>query len=126
MFQAVVTRSRYAYADTIARLQSAISAAGATLFASIDQSAAARSVGVLLRPTTLLIFGNPKGGTPLMEAFPTIALDLPLKLAIWEEDGVQVAYTPVKVLAERHGVTGKEALVAALDHGFETLVGSVT
>jgi uncharacterized protein (DUF302 family) len=121
-----VIESRYSYAETLARLQTAIVAAGSTLFASIDQSAAAKSVGLHLRPTTLLIFGNPRGGTPLMEAFPMIALDLPLKLLVWEEHGVHVAYTPVRVIAERYGVTGKDALVTALDHGLETLVASVT
>jgi len=79
-----------------------------------------------LRPTTLLIFGNPKGGTLLMDAFPLSALDLPLKLLVWEEsDTVDVAYTPANVLAARYGVAGKDALIAALDHALETVVASI-
>jgi uncharacterized protein (DUF302 family) len=127
MSEAIVKTGRYAFADTVARLKAAIHDAGSTLFAEIDQRAAAESAGLALRPTTLLIFGNPKGGTALMDAFPPIALDLPLKVAVWEENGtVQVAYTALSVVAERYGVTGKETLVAALDQALETLAGSVT
>jgi uncharacterized protein (DUF302 family) len=123
----IVHHSRFAYPETIALLTKAITAAGATLFAAIDQSAAAESAGLTLRPTTLLIFGNPKGGTPLMDAFPLIALELPLKLAIWDESGtVSIAYEKITTLAERYGVTGNENLIAALDRTLETLVGSVT
>ena len=75
---AIVSISRYAYGETVERLMSAIAAAGTTLFAQIDQSAAAENAGLRLRPTTLLVFGNPKAGTPLMDAFPLAALDLPL------------------------------------------------
>jgi uncharacterized protein (DUF302 family) len=121
----VIKSSGYAYLETIAHLKAAISAAGGTLFAEIDQSAAAESIGLHLRPTTLLIFGNPKGGTPLMDAFPTIALDLPLKLAIWEENGVHIAYATMSALAQRHRVTGNEALVAGLDRALEVLIASV-
>ncbi|HTV73213.1 MAG TPA: DUF302 domain-containing protein [Candidatus Acidoferrales bacterium] len=126
MSESVVKVSRYSYAETVERLVAAIAAAGSTLFAKIDQSAAAQSVGLHLRPTTLLLFGNPRGGTPLMEASPLIALDLPLRLLVWEEQGVQVAYTTVQVLAQRYGLTGKEALVSALDRALDTLAGSVS
>ena len=61
-------RSRCGYAETLAQLSSAITGAGNTIFATIDQAAAARSAGASLRPTTLIVFGNPKGGTPLMDA----------------------------------------------------------
>lgn len=66
----VVKVSRFSYGDTIARLLTAITDAGNTVFATIDQAAAATSAGLAMRPTTLIVFGNPKGGTPLMEAFP--------------------------------------------------------
>jgi uncharacterized protein (DUF302 family) len=125
MSEIVVKLSRYSYAETIARLRDAIAAAGGTLFATIDQSAAAQRAGLLLRPTTLLIFGNPRGGTPLMEAAPLIALDLPLKVLIWEERGVNVAYATVQALAQRYGLLGKQALVATLDGSLEALVASV-
>jgi uncharacterized protein (DUF302 family) len=126
MSDAVVRVSRYSYGETCSRLTGAIHAAGATLFASIDQSAAAASVGLSLRPTTLLVFGNPKAGTALMEAFPLTALDLPLKFAIWDEGNeVRVAFTPASVIAARYGVSGSDATIAALDHALETLVASV-
>ncbi len=126
MSEAVVVTSRHSYAETVGRLKTAIAAAGSTLFASIDQSAAAASVGLELRPTTLLIFGNPKGGTPLMDAFPLSALDLPLKLLIWEENGnVKVAYVAPAVVATRYGVVGKDAVIGALDHALEAIVATI-
>jgi len=66
----MVKPSRYAYADTLARLTNALRESGNTIFASIDQAVAAASVGLTLRPTTLIVFGNPKAGTPFMHAFP--------------------------------------------------------
>jgi uncharacterized protein (DUF302 family) len=124
--EALVVTSRHPYAETVALLNAAIGAAGSTLFASIDQSAAAAAAGLTLRPTTLLIFGNPKGGTPLMEAVPLSALDLPLKLLVWDEDGtVRVAYVRASAIAERYGVTGKDALIAALDRTLESIASSV-
>jgi uncharacterized protein (DUF302 family) len=75
----------------------------------------------------LIIFGNPKGGTPLMDTFPLIAIDLPLKPLVWEENGlVKVAYIPMRIVAERFGVTGKDNLLAALDRTLEALVAVVT
>lgn len=122
----IVARSAYSFSQTIERLTSSIHAAGATLFATIDQQAAAEAVGLTLRPTTLLIFGNPRGGTPLMEADPLIALDLPLKLLVWEADGtVNIAATPVSLVAERYGLAGHSDLVAGLDAGLKRLVASV-
>lgn len=126
MSDAVVLGSRFSYSETVAVLVAAIAKGGATLFANIDQSRAAQEVGLTLRPTTLLVFGNPKGGTPLMEAFPLAALDLPLKLLVWEEaDAVSVAYTPARAIAARYGVSGKDALIAAMDHQLEALAAAV-
>lgn len=126
MSDAVVLSSVHSYAGTCERLKVAIAAAGATLFAETDQSAAAEHVGRHLRPTTLLIFGNPRGGTLLMDAFPLSALDLPLKLLVWEDNGaVTVAYTPATVIAARNAVTGKDALIEALDQTLEAIVASI-
>jgi uncharacterized protein (DUF302 family) len=122
----MITRSRYPYSDTVARLSGAITTGGNAIFATIDQAAAARSVGAALRPTTLLIFGNPKGGTPLMDAFPLVALELPLKLLVWEQDGTaNVAYVPVSEIAARYAVTGMDARVAAMDAALAALVATV-
>jgi len=76
------------------------------VFALIDHSGEAAKVGMKMRPTKLLIFGNPKGGTPLMLAAPSIAIDLPLKILIWEDEQekVWVSYNTPEYLAERHGL----------------------
>ena len=127
MTEATVKTSRYAYPETIERLTKALADSGTALFAAIDQAAAAKSAGLSLRPTTLLLFGNPRGGTPIMDSFPLAALDLPLRLLIWEEDGTsKVAYVAMREPLERHGVTGKDALIGAMDHALESLVSAVT
>jgi uncharacterized protein (DUF302 family) len=122
----MVKQSRSSYTDTVAALSKAIENAGNTIFATIDQTAAAKSTGLSLRPTTLLIFGNPKGGTPLMEAFPLTALDLPLKLLVWEDGAaVNVAYTPASEIASRYGVPADDKRIAAMDRALATLSDSV-
>jgi uncharacterized protein (DUF302 family) len=122
----VVTRSRYTYADTVARLTKSIAGAANTIFATIDQAAAARGAGVVLRPTMLIVFGNPKAGAPLMNGYPLVALDLPLKLLVWQEDAaVHVAYVPASELAARNGITGKDALIAAMDSALKGLATSI-
>jgi uncharacterized protein (DUF302 family) len=122
----IETKSRYSYSETIARLSKAIEDAGNTIFATIDQSAAAGAVGLTLRPTSLIIFGNPKGGTPLMDAFPLVALELPLKLLVWEEEGsVSVASVPMAEIAARYRVTGMDARVTAMDRALETFTETV-
>lgn len=77
--------SRYSVAESAERIKAALKAKGLTLFAVIDQSREAEKVGLVLRPTILIIFGDPKAGTPLMEGSPTLAIDLPLKALIWED-----------------------------------------
>jgi uncharacterized protein (DUF302 family) len=125
--RAVTKTSRYSYAQTVASLQKTIKDAGNTIFAVIDQAAAAAEVGMSLRPTTLILFGNPKGGTPLMEAFPLVALELPLKVLIWAENGaVSVSYVPPAEIANRYGVTGMETRIEAMDRAFESLTSGVT
>jgi uncharacterized protein (DUF302 family) len=76
------------------------------VFAGIDHAAGAAKAGKSLRPTELLIFGNPKGGTPLMECAQTAGIDLPLKALVWEDDAQQVwlGYNDPKYLAQRHGI----------------------
>jgi uncharacterized protein (DUF302 family) len=88
------------------RLEAAVAQRGLTVFARIDFAADAAAVGLALRPTRLLLFGNPKAGTPLIAAAPTAALDLPLKVLVWEaDDGTAwVGYNPPEDLGERHGV----------------------
>jgi uncharacterized protein (DUF302 family) len=122
----VVRKSRYTYTETIARLSRAIEGAGNTIFITIDQSAAAVAAGLTLRPTSLIVFGNPKGGTPLMEAFPLVALELPIKVLIWEDDGVvSVAYTPASEIAQRYGIPGADPRIAAMDRTLGALGDSI-
>lgn len=120
-------RSRFSYAQTLATLEKAIRDGGNTIFATIDQAAAATSAGLTLRPTTLIVFGNPKGGTALMDAVPLLALELPLKLLVWEENGaVSVAYEPMSQIAARYNVMGMDARIAAMDRALDTLTGAIT
>ncbi|MGA9138121.1 MAG: DUF302 domain-containing protein [Methylovirgula sp.] len=90
--------------EAIDRLETALRARGVTIFARIDHAAGAASVGMALRPTEVLIFGNPKAGTPLMQDKQTVGLDLPLKMLAWQDaDGkVWITYNDPTWLARRH------------------------
>ena len=102
--------SPHAFGETVQRIEKTIAARGLTLFAKVDHSAAAASVGLTLRPTTLLVCGNPKGGTPIVQAQPTAAIDLPLKALVWQgDDGkVSVAVNAAE-LYTRHGLSLEQA-----------------
>src|SRR5579862_9816272 len=104
----VVIQSRHGPAETADRLAAAIAEHGMTVMARIDHAGAAAKVGMQLRATELLIFGNPRGGTPLMQAAQTIGIDLPLKALVWqdEEGRTWVGYNDPRWLAARHGVVG--------------------
>jgi uncharacterized protein (DUF302 family)/uncharacterized membrane protein YidH (DUF202 family) len=92
--------------QTVEKLKGVLEVKGVNLFALIDHAREAEKVGMKMRPTKLLIFGNPKGGTPLMLAAPGIAIDLPLKILVWEdiEGKVWVSYNSPTYLQERHGI----------------------
>jgi uncharacterized protein (DUF302 family) len=98
--------SKHSVDETLGKLQHSLEAKGIPVFALVDHSGEAAKVGMKMRPTKLLIFGNPKGGTPLMLAAPSIAIDLPLKILIWQDDQekVWVSYNTPEYLAERHGL----------------------
>ncbi len=98
--------SHYSVDETIKRLQSAFAEKGLQMFAVIDHSGEAEKVGLKMRPTKVLIFGSPKGGTPLMVAAPSLAIDLPLKALVAEDAAeiVSVTYNDPQYLKERHGV----------------------
>ena len=98
--------SQHSVDDTVQRLQSLLREKGINLFAVIDHSGEAEKVGLPMNPTTLLIFGNPKGGTPLMIAAPSVAIDLPLKILVAQDaDGkVWVSYNSPAYLKERHNL----------------------
>src|SRR5262245_19621295 len=95
--------SAYSFDETLMRMVEAIQAKGLALFARIDHSVEAELAGLSLQPASVLIFGNPKAGTPLMVASPLFALELPLRALVWQDatGGVQVSYTDPAFLAER-------------------------
>jgi uncharacterized protein (DUF302 family) len=101
-------RTALSVAATVDRLTEVIQAAGAKLFTIVDHSGEAERVGLSLRDTKLLIFGNPAAGTPVMAASPLAALDLPLKVLVWADDGgsVWMSYLDPAWLAARHGLSG--------------------
>jgi len=98
--------SHHSVKETVEKLKGLLNAKGVTLFALVDHSGEAEKVGMTMRPTKLLIFGSPKAGTPVMVAAPSIAIDLPLKILVWEDgDGkVWVSYNAPDYLRERHNV----------------------
>jgi len=99
--------SQYSVTATLDRLEAVLQAKAITIFARIDQQAEAEKVGLSLRPTQLLLFGNPKAGTPLMVASPTIALDLPLKVLVWEasDSKVWLSYNDPNYLKQRFSLS---------------------
>ena len=98
--------SNHSVDETVEKLKGILQAKGVSLFALIDHSGEAQKVGIKMRPTKLLIFGSPKAGTPMMLAAPSSALDLPLKILIWEDiqGKVWVSYNSPEYLRERHGI----------------------
>jgi uncharacterized protein (DUF302 family) len=114
-------KSSHGPQDAMNRLEAAVRAKGMTVFARIDHSAGASAVGLSLNPTEVLIFGNAKGGTPLMQAVQTIGIDLPLRALVWQDASGEtwLSYNDPAWLAKRHGLSGTEApignLTAALD-----------
>jgi uncharacterized protein (DUF302 family) len=111
MAEETVTKlSPASVADTVFRLEEVVAAKGMKLFAVIDQSAEARESGMELRDTRLVIFGSPLAGTPVMEAAPLAALDLPLKVVVWADgDQTKVSYTAPSALAARYGLSDELA-----------------
>jgi uncharacterized protein (DUF302 family) len=124
----VTVASGWSVGETIDRLQAVVTGAGLLVFARIDHAANAARVGMELRPTELLIFGNPRGGTPLMQDRQTSGIDLPVKALAWQdpEDKVWLTYNDATWLADRHGLgTGSEIAVRAIGAGLTQLVRQV-
>ena len=109
--------------ETVEKLKGILQAKGVTLFALVDHSGEAEKAGMTMPPTKLLIFGSPKAGTPLMLAAPSVAIDLPLKILVWQDSAgkIWVSYNSPQYLFERHGfpadllknIAAVEALAAA-------------
>lgn len=102
----VTVPSPYSVDETLHHLSTLLEAKQVKIFATIDHSGEAAKVGLTLRPTKVLIFGNPQGGTPVMLAAPTVAIDLPLKVLVWEDEQGKVwaAYNSPEYLQRRHGI----------------------
>src|ERR1700732_4185210 len=98
--------SHHSVDETVERLKGILQSKSVTLFATADHSGEAEKVGMKMCPTKLLIFGSPKAGTPLMQAAPSVAIDLPLKILVWEDaqGKVWVSYNSPAYLQERHGI----------------------
>src|ERR1700735_3713419 len=98
--------SHHSVDETVDKLKAILKSKGVTLFALIDHSGEAEKVGMKMPPTKLLIFGSPKAGTPVMLAAPSLAIDLPLKILVWEDSQGKgwVSYNSPEYLRERHGV----------------------
>lgn len=98
--------SHHSVDETVEKIRGILSAKEVTLFALVDHSGEAEKAGLNMRPTKLLIFGNPKAGTPVMLAAPSIAIDLPLKILVWEDEtgNVWISYNSADYLGSRHNV----------------------
>jgi uncharacterized protein (DUF302 family) len=114
----ITIKSAFGPKDTMNRLEAEVRAKGMTVFAQVDHAAGAAAVSLLLRPTDLLIFGNAKGGTPLMQATQAIGIDLPLKALVWQDASgtTWLSYNDPAWLAHRHG----------LDEQAKAAVGAMT
>lgn len=106
----IVKESAADFAATVQRLQAEIEKRDATIVATVDHAAAAKASGLELRPTTVIIFGNPALGTPLMQGRQTAGIDLPLRVLIWEDASrsVQIGYWPPAQITDAHGIENLE------------------
>jgi uncharacterized protein (DUF302 family) len=122
----VTKESPVSVADTVARMSQLISERGLTLFGVIDHSGEAHAVGLDLRDTKVVIFGNPNGGTPVMQAAPIAALDLPLKVLVWDDGGqTKLTYTAPTALAARYEIPDElVAPLAAIDALTDALIAA--
>lgn len=115
-------QSKHSVEQTVENLKSLLASKGATLFALVDHSGEAKKVGITMLPTKLLIFGNPRAGTPLMLAAPSVAIDLPLKILVWEdaEGKVWLSYNSRGYLQNRHALPQELLPAAAVAEAFAT------
>ena len=121
-------QSNFGPEETMKRLETEIKAHGMSVFARINHAALAAAAGLKLRPTEVILFGNPRGGTPLMQANQTIGIDLPLKALIWEDAAGKtwLSYNEPAWLAERHGLQGVNHVTTAMGLALRDTTGKVT
>jgi uncharacterized protein (DUF302 family) len=120
--------SVFTVSETADRLQSILGEKGMTIFNRIKHSESASKVGIELRKTELIIFGNPKVGSPLMKCQQSVAIDLPQKALIWEDDKAQVwlSYNDPRYLAVRHNISGCEEVVAKIEKALASIANSAS
>jgi uncharacterized protein (DUF302 family) len=121
----VVASSPHDVPTTVKRLETAVKAKGAQVVATVDHGAAAQANGLPLRPTVLVLFGNPKLGTPLMQSQQTAGLELPLHVLVWQDaDGAtRLGYAAPERIAERHGITDRGDVVARMTGVLAAITG---
>lgn len=120
-----VIDSPYAADETLQRLRAALATSGNTIFAEIDQSAAAAAAGLALRPTWLIVFGNPKAGTTIMQRSPLAAYELPLKLLVWSDgEHTRIAYRKPSSIGVTFGLSDISEQLAAMDAGIAKIIAS--
>jgi uncharacterized protein (DUF302 family) len=125
----ITVPSNYGPEDTMNRLEAEVRAKGMTIFARIDHAAGAKAAGLPLRPIDLLIFGNAKAGTPLMQSVQTVGLDLPLKALVWQDASGKtwLSYNDPAWLAKRHGLSGEtETAVDIMAGALEAVAKAAT
>jgi uncharacterized protein (DUF302 family) len=125
----ITLRSSNGPEETMNRLEAEARKRGMTVFADVDHAAGAAAAGLALRPTEVLVFGNAKGGTPLMQGSQTIGIDLPLKVLVWQDDAgdTWVSYNDPLWLARRHGLGAEaDASVAAMTALLQELAAIAT
>jgi uncharacterized protein (DUF302 family) len=112
----ITTASAHSFSDTLARFQAALLGANMTVFARVDHAGGAAAAGLSLRPTMLILFGNPRGGTPLMQAVQPVGLELPLKMLIWQDaaGATRLSYDDPVWLARRFGLDPGLPVIKAL------------
>jgi len=125
----ITIRSSYGPKETMNRLEAEVKTKGLTVFAHIDHAAGAAAVGLPLGPTDLLIFGNAKGGTPLMQSVQTVGIDLPLKVLVWQDasGNTWLSYNDPNWIAKRHGVGHEvDAPVSAMAAALSAIAKAAT
>jgi uncharacterized protein (DUF302 family) len=125
----ITIKSSYGSQETVDKLEAAVKVKGLTIFAKVDHAAGAAAVGLPLQPTQLIIFGNARGGTPLMQSAQTSGIDLPMKVLVWQDASgdTWLSYNDPEWIAKRHGLGHEaEAPVKAMSAGLHAFADAAT
>jgi uncharacterized protein (DUF302 family) len=125
----ITIKSGYGPQETVDKFEAAVKAKGLTVFAKVDHAAGAAAVGLPLQPTQLIIFGNAKGGTPLMQSAQTSGIDLPMKVLVWQDASgdTWLSYNDPEWIAKRHGLgQAVEEPVKAMSAGLHAFADAAT